>query len=271
MESPQPIPELGLCILSWRNREKLRVTLDSYRSQGLFKFFSEARILFQEATAEDYAIAEEFGLSALGLESNVGIERGWTYLLDHMSSRYIVFLENDCPLIEMQAAVAHELNQGISLLAQGIVNVYRLRSKRQPGAKFQNCLKYQRYHPVDNESCTPSQSLMRTLRRWIRPKKAQRLIGSAPYCIHNATQRHQQLKQYTDEVIIVPSAYLNWTNQSVLFSRTWMQKVLLTRVRLHPSHRSINGFQDIEMALNCAWWRNQSFKIGIGSGLFTHL
>ncbi|HUN00984.1 MAG: hypothetical protein B7X12_06435 [Halothiobacillus sp. 20-53-49] len=268
---PQPIPELGLCILSWRNHEKLRVTLDSYRRQGLFRFFSEARILFQEATAEDYVIAEEFDLSALGLESNVGIEQGWAYLLNHMNSRYIVFLENDCPLIEPEAVVAHELNQGVRLLDRGIVDVYRLRSKEHPGAKFQNCTKYQRYYPVANEPYSPSQSLMRTLRRWVRPKKAQRLIGSAPYCIHDATQRHPQLKQHTDDVIIVPSAYLNWTNQSVLFSRTWMQGVLLARVRSHPSHRSINGFQDIEMALNCDWWRQQAFKIGIGPGLFTHL
>ena len=263
------LPELGLCILSWRNRDKLRTSLESYRANGLFELFGEIRILFQAAEDEDYTIAREFGLEAIGLEQNIGIAGAWEYLLRQMKSHYVVFMENDCPLVEGPETVERELRQGLELLQSWQVDVYRLRSRTQPGSKFYNCEKYRRYYPVAEDSAM--QRMLLGLRRLLRPGKAKRLLGSAPYCVKNADRVHPQIRRLENGVYIVPSAHLNWTNQSVMFEREWMLDVLLERVKTHPSNRSINGFQDIEMALNCPWWRQQGFRIGLGEGLFTHL
>lgn len=264
-----PLPDLGLCILSWRNRDKLRVSLESYRANALFDYFAEIRILFQAAEDEDYAIAQEFGLNAIGLGQNIGIAGAWEYLLSRMRSRYVVFLENDCPLIEGPDSVKRELQQGLELLQKGEINVYRLRSRSRPGSKFYNCEKYRRYYPIAGDGTM--RHLLLRLRRLLRPGKARRLLGSAPYCVQGAERAHPQIKRLENGVYIIPSAHLNWTNQSVMFARAWMLDVLLERVKTHPSSRCINGFQDIEMALNCSWWRRQNFKIGLGEGLFTHL
>jgi len=267
-DKPDPSPEAGvaLWILSWRRWDHLERMLASLVSSGLPDLVQRSRIFFQEFGDRERAIAAEYGFEACGVSDNIGIAAAWQQMLADTHEPLSLFLENDCPVVEPPGVVARRLAEARDLVASGAIDVCRLRSVREPGAKFYNCEKYCRYW-----SCKPEDAVVTALRRWMRPGKARRLLGSAPYCIEQPERRHRQIERLSDDVFRVSSAHLNWTNQSVLVRTDWMRDVVLPRVFSHPSRRTVNGTQDIEKALNCPWWRDQSFRIGVGSGLFTHL
>ena len=264
-------PSTALCILSWKNYDKLITSLDSYQAGGLFGHFDEHMIFFQEIGEKERAIAARYGLQSGGSKRNLGIANGWRTALESLNSDLVLMLEQDCPLIEPSETLQNELNLAVEALSQKQVDVFRLRSVQHPGSKFYNIEKYSRYFPVPGEQSGTAQTLLAHIRRIFRPGKARRLLGSAVYCGQEAIVRHPEIKSPKPGFHVVSSANLNWTNQSVMFNRRWMLDVLLSRVETHPSNRTINGFQDIEMALNCPWWREQDFKIGISKGVFTHL
>ena len=251
----------AVCILSWRSPEILEKTLETYKKNKLFDFFDEKLILFQEITQEDINVATKYGIPYLSTEKNIGIEAGWRKILEHVQSDYVLMLENDCPVIEPSTVIATQLNTAIELLSKDIADIVRLRSITAPGEKFDTINKYKSYYC--NNCCF--------IKRLLRPFKARRLIGSAIYSISNPDKKHpHELKKYNSHCYITNSAHLNWTNQSVIFNKRFVLHTLLNRVQTHPSNRLLNGFQDIERALNCQWWRKSKFPIGVCSGIFTH-
>ncbi|MEJ0022020.1 MAG: hypothetical protein WDN76_00130 [Alphaproteobacteria bacterium] len=64
---------IGFGVLSWRDRETLRNSLESYRQENFASLFDRALIYFQEIEDADRAIAAEFGFEAAGDETNRGI------------------------------------------------------------------------------------------------------------------------------------------------------------------------------------------------------
>lgn len=92
-------PTIGLGILSWRARKTLRASLGSYRNGELFSFFDQSLIFFQEIEPEDRVCAEEFGIQAVGEVANLGIMGGMKKIAEILTTDYILYLENDLPLI----------------------------------------------------------------------------------------------------------------------------------------------------------------------------
>ncbi len=70
---------------------------------------------------------------------------------------------------------------------------------------------------------------------------------------------------------LTTSRFRNWSNQSVLVERSFFLDVVCRRVEEYPDRRLINGYQDIERALNNWWWRRLGVRMGhAASGIFTH-
>ena len=259
---------IACCIMSWRSPRTLAATLETYQKQNLFSHFGEVLVLFQEISKVDREIAGKYNLPYIETSENIGIYGGIKMLAELVRSDYVLLLENDCILIEPESEVMSQLERAVERLARGEVDCYRLRHRWQPGEKFNTVDKYRRYHLDRGEEF----NLLKYILRHIRPDKYRRLIGTAPY-VHEDPKGYlydKYIKKQLEGDFIIDSAILPWTNQSVLCNRKWLTLELLPYVAAHPSNRTVNGFQDVEKSLNCRWWREQHFKIGLGLGLFSH-
>lgn len=259
------LDDVSLWILSWRRWDRLERTLESLKQSGLLDTIQTKRIFFQEISERDREIAERFGLEVFGSPVNIGIAPAWQEMLTKTPEPYTLMLENDCPVIEPPPIVQRRLQEARDLLARDALDACQLRSIAHPGAKFNTCKKYCRYWP-----CSEKRALT-AWRRWLRPFKARRLLGSAPLCIRDAELRHSQIDRLSVDVHRVSSRNWGWSNQSVLIRTAWMRDQILPRVFSHPSRRHVQGAQDIERALNRRWWRKHDFRIGLSQGFFTHL
>jgi hypothetical protein len=266
---------LGVSIISWRSWETLEMTLSSYQEVGLFDFFDRVLLYFQDLGQRDIEIAAKFGLP-YGGGPNCGIADGMRNAATELGTDYVLFLENDCPLIETRDEVEFQLKTARQYLESGIIDVMRLRSRLHPGEAFADVQKYLRYYPVRKKE--PLVDIrpyrLEIMFRWLwRVKRynLSRMKGRAIYVEQAAEELFPEVIQKTAEGFwILDSCCADWTNQSVLCRRDFFLDVLMPYVDAYPSSRTSNGFQEPERPLNCRWWRNQHFKIGQGKGLFTH-
>jgi uncharacterized protein YqgV (UPF0045/DUF77 family) len=251
----------AIAILSWKSSEILERTILSYTKENLFSFFDEKLLILQEAAQADIKVAKKHKIPYITTKKNIGIEGAWRLILDNIKSEQILILENDCPLIESKLEVKKQLKTTLNLLTKKTVDIVRLRSIKNPGEKFETNKKYQSYY----------QTSFSFLKRFLKPTKAKKLIGSSIYVIGNPETLHpDEIKKHNSHCFLTNSSYINWTNQSVMFNQSFVRDTLLKRVKSHPSTRTVNGFQDIERALNCKWWRKNKFPVAVCSGLFTH-
>jgi hypothetical protein len=254
--------------MSWKSPKTLAATLETYAERNLFSYFDEVLVLFQEISDRDKEIATKYNLKYISTNSNIGIYGGMRLLAESVRSDYVLMLENDCILIEPEDTVKIQLEIAATRLTQNQVDVYRMRHRWQPGEKFDTIEKYKRYHPDIDEGF----NFKKFLRKTLRPNKYKKLIGTAPY-VHDDPKGYlydQYIQKQPEGDFIIDSACLPWTNQSVICSRKWLIETILYYVEIHPSRRTVRGFQDVEKSLNCKWWQEQHFKIGLGLGLFSH-
>lgn len=259
---------IGFCIMSWRNPKTLAATLGTYKEQNLFSHFDKTLLLLQEPSSDDREVAQKFDLPHIETATNIGICGGIKLLAETIDTEYILLLEDDCPLIESEEEIIKQLELAKYRLKHNQVDVYRLRHRWKPGQKFTTIDKFKKYHLTNNETY----NFYKPLLRLIRPNKYKKLIGTAVY-VHENPKGYLYDKYITSEPegdFIIDSAVLPWTNQSVLCKRKWLINTILKYVEENPSNRTVKGFQDIEKSLNCSWWRDQHFKIGVTTGLFSH-
>ena len=268
--SPSPSrPRRGLGILSWGGYPTLARALESYADERLFDLFDEALVFLPEMQPEGIVLAEQYGLAHAGSPNNLGILGGFKAMAQALSTDHVLLLENDCPLIEPHGEAARQLDLASAALAGGGVDVFRMRHREHPGQKFDTLAKHQRYYPPD--AATVGQKAIARLRRLLRPGKARRMVGGAPYAMdHPELRFREHIQRAADGSLRVSSAVLNWTNQSVFLDRAFFLDTLIAYAEAHPSPRTVNGFPDIEKELNGAWWRRSGFTVGLDRGLFTH-
>ena len=238
-ESRESLP-ITCCIMSWKSPRTLEATLQTYLRENLFDFFDEVIVLFQEISDEDRLLAET------------------------ARNEFVLLLENDCILVEPRGVVEVELTRALSRVQNDEVDVYRLRHRWQPGEKFDTVRKFKKYHQPT--------SVWSKIKAFLRPFKRRRLIGTAPYVLEDISwpRYMRYVRRQVEGDYIADSAVLPWTNQSVMCRRDWLLGTILPYVENHPSSRPLNGFQDVERALNCRWWRRQNIRIGLGLGVFSH-
>ncbi|MBE8158681.1 MAG: hypothetical protein HAW59_04760 [Betaproteobacteria bacterium] len=258
---------VGMGILSWRAPATLRATLESYRQGELFSLFSQTLIFFQEISAEDRAVAAEFGLRAEGSKTNIGIRDGMKKIAELLETDYVLHLENDLPLVADKETAHKEMAAALANIESGKTVFYRMDERKAPS---ENIAKYMRYYPAS--VLNQQDNLIRRLRRLLRPAKARRLIGLAAYADKNPHLRFPQyIRRLDGGHLAVNSAVLNWANRAPLYPRRRFLEEIIPFAEKHPTSRTLNGRQDLEKELNCRWWRNRDYSIGIcRPGLFAH-
>ena len=266
----------GINIVSWRSWNTLEKTLASYRDAGLFEVVDKVVLYFQDLSDRDREIAERFGVPYTG-GPNCGIADGMRNGANYLGTDYVLFLENDCPVIASHEDIKQQLSLALDYLEMGRIDVMRFRSRLFPGEAFAAVKKYLRYYrPVSPEPEVDVAGFavpdwQRTLRRIFKPHNLHLMKGRGLYVEKFPERLYPDVFEKTEDGIwIGDSSCMDWTNQSVLCGRKFFTDVLMPYVDAHPSARTSNGFQSPERPLNCRWWRRQHFKIGQGAGLFTH-
>ena len=269
---------IGMGILSWKSHKTLEKSLESYEKIGLKNLFDEVKIIFQEITEDDKKLAQKFGYDYVGTKDNLGIQHGHKLIHDNLSTDYVLVLENDNPVIVDSETLKHRLSKSIEHIENGNIDIMRLRHRWNYGEGF-SLEKYTEYYDVQklhekysSEAIISSffSSFKKTIKRFLRPEKALRIAGYSLYFEKEPEKVFPlYIKKIDDEIFSVSSNILTWTNQSAFLKRKFYGE-LIDYAYANPSSRTSNNFQDLEKPLNCKWWRNQNYKIGVCEGIFTH-
>ena len=257
--APSPAA-LSVGVLSYRAPTTLAQTMESYRRGELAACAGECCVFFNAMTQADAEICARYGWRCAGSPANLGLLGGMDALARTMTGDYLLMLQNDCPLVTDAAITRRYLAEATALLASGQADIVRCRSRTHPGHGFADGKKFARYYGA---GWRPA------LRRLLRPAKARRMIGRAPYAIPDADRRFPAYIERKGNFLVVDSSVINFTDQPFLISRPFMLE-LLDWAKAHPKKRTLIGFQVLEINLNSPWWRAQHFKVAVGEGLFTH-
>jgi hypothetical protein len=272
--------KMGLGILSYKAHETLKKTLVSLEQQKAGSFFDDSVIYFNDFCDRDKEIAKAFSFRAVG-GPNIGFT-AQQQLAEHLDADYIVLIQNDCPLVENFSELKKQLTRSVELIETGKIDLMRLRHQWHVGEGFCDVVKYAKFynigavnesfiareHGLDEEDL--KQSWVKSFKRYIRPLKARRLIGRSVYVEKSPEKLFPKYIQKTGDVFIVDSECIDYTEQSFLIQKDFFLNTLCKFINENPKKRTLHGFQVPEIILNCLWWRNKHFKIGVCKGLFTH-
>jgi hypothetical protein len=247
-------------ILSWKAHETLRKSLCAHQLANLQKNFDEAIIHFNARSPEDDVIAQEFGWDAFGDERNLGLLEGMEQLAKEMSGDILLLLQNDCPVCVSASETAAYLQKAQALILSGRADIVRCRHRWNVGQGFSDCGNYLKYYHRGGK---------KTLKGWLRPFKATRMIGRSPYVEECPEKIFPKYIHREGDFLIVDSAVINFTDQPFMIRKSLFLE-LCQYAKANPKRRTLNGFQVLELNLNCAWWRNRHYRIAVGEGCFTH-
>jgi hypothetical protein len=135
-------------ILFCKAQKTVDVTLHGYNQKNFLKPFPEVKLFFQCVSEEDVKISQKYGLEYMDRPDNIGIWDGMRWVVENLKSDYILYLENDCPLITDAETAQRELRRAVSYLAQKKIDVMRLRSRFSLEAGLSTELKYTKVFPV---------------------------------------------------------------------------------------------------------------------------
>ena len=255
-----PMTSTSIGILSWKAHDTLSRTLDSYARADLKSLFDEAVIHFNARSAEDDALAAHYGWTPAGDERNLGLLGGTEALAREMRGEFVLMLQNDCPLCVPADEAAASLAAARDLLASGRADIVRCRHRWNPGQGFSDVSNYLKYYRPGGR---------KTLRGLLRPFKAKRMIGRSLYFEKRPDLIFPRHVTKVGDFFIADSSVINFTDQPFFIRRDFLLR-LVDWAKAHPKKRTLNGFQVLELNLNCAWWRRRHYRIGVGEGVFTH-
>jgi hypothetical protein len=226
---------ITLAILSWKARQTLEYTLNSYDLWGLTDLVDQKLIWFNEISDADRDLAEKYGYTYDGSPENLGIAGGYKELVARATGSLFLFLENDWVLIE---EAANQIREGTLLLETGVVDVVRYRHRKNPGSPLWS------KQFAGNEASKP-QYLLESL-HW-HPSPESIVYG------HNWTP----LSKLSFGWYMTQAMFANWTNNPTMFRTPFIRRLS-------------EGFTgDVEIDFQEKWLGSHSW-VAQGDGLFTH-
>ncbi len=256
---------IGLGVLSWRGHSSLKAALHSYRQEDFFSLFDECMIFLPDPDEKVLKVASDYPLRIEISPDNSGILTGMEEIAKRLTTEYIFFTENDCPLVTHKGEAKAQIQKALALLSSNKACMARMRSVSDFGETFNIYDKYLRYFPNPD-------TLAARFRRMLRREKAKRLCGAAIYAENAPAQKFPKfITDAKDNFYLVDTAVMPWTNQSILINRKFFLDTILPFCKSVPLGRNINGFRSIEIELNRSkFWTKSGWKIACGPGLLTH-
>eukprot|EP00301_Raphidiophrys_heterophryoidea_P004453 c11932_g1_i2.p1 GENE.c11932_g1_i2~~c11932_g1_i2.p1 ORF type:complete len:155 (+),score=36.50 c11932_g1_i2:597-1061(+) len=146
-----------------------------------------------------------------------------------------------------------QLDAAISMIGDGLADVVRLRSRAHPGWDF---YAKETYQGKEDTVFSQQPNLLCNFYHWI-PDPASRWPFAFERC-------HKD-----PEFVCVKAEYCNWTNNPVVFRRSWY----LTHMSQWATYPNIEArFTNFENLLNNIprSWNTQPHTVALGYGLFLH-
>ena len=138
-----------------------------------------------------------------------------------------------------QLLLIHVRNNFDENINDGLIDIYRLRSRKNPGNPLWSMRAYK-----NKELESP-----------------RHLLG----CVHWIDVPNIKFPEYIKKnknIYVAPCKYANWSNNPFLCKTKWF----LDNITIHfEKSLGINNEIDIQ-----PWWENQNFNVGQGEGLFKH-
>ncbi|MBT3070966.1 hypothetical protein KKP04_08805 [Rhodomicrobium sp. Az07] len=261
-------------VLSFRAPETIRNTLACHRESGLIDRVGEFFVWFNELSDTDRAIAHEAGVDFAGSAENGGIYGGFRAIAERATKPYVLILEND--IVPLPGAdVPGCIESCIADMMAHDIKIFSLRSLRQPGEGL-NYRKYLAFfgavEPFVSGIAPHRSPLPRRIRMLLEYGNPDKFRSASMFLERQPEEvQPKAVRKLPSNNYVTDSRYRNWSNQSVLVERRFFLDVVCARVKSHPDPRLVNGFQDIERALNSWWWRRRRERLGsAGGGVFTH-
>lgn len=259
----------GIGILTWRATETLERTLLSHAEAELGIMAKEKVVFVQEGDPEGVKIAKSNGYRVDTSDENLGILGGFEALARSMTSEFIIINENDFQVSANPEETKEQLETAYRLLNDGTAKIVLLRSRTTPGAPFALKVKHQQFHPPEN--AVLSTKLAAFARRTLRPQKARNLRARSIRFDENAHLiAPKEVTQIMPGWNLTTSRWQPWTNNPFMIERAFFLNTIIPFAKAAKTRRRTNGFKNLEVELNCNWWRESEFPIAQGPGLFTH-
>ena len=273
--------ELSVAILGWKSPRTTRHSLETYRAAGLYDYCGEFFIYYNQYSAEDRALGEEMGVRTLGGEENLGNWGGQKKILEAAKGDYILFLENDHPVVTTAEETKYWMTGALELLKSGKADMVQLRHRQKLGDGY-NFAPFFKYHYLrefeerfEDARCQLPEDYNRdNWKRWVmrhvRPFAAIRRHISACYLEAHPEKVLPRWIRREGDFLIFDSRILNFSESPFMVSRQFYEKISAW-AEGHPRHRTILGHQELEYILNGRWWRAQHFRIAMcDRGIFGH-
>lgn len=254
------LPKIGLSVLTWKSPKTLERTLRSL--MPVSDLFAERKVVCQEGSAEEMAIARTFGFEPVATDRNLGIQEGLARCGEVLSTERIVIVEGDNTLVEKDNA------RDLMMRAFALFDAHEMTAFQLSGRNEELSKRFLRYWK-------PDEPLRKTLRGYLRP-------GAARFRVHESfampttpENGNRYLTRLEDELFLTRSDCISWSNRPFLTTRSFFLGPLMTFARQNPGKKRVNGLADLEHPINCPanrnWWQGLHAKIGVAyPGLFEH-
>jgi len=127
--------QITIGYLSWKRHSILTQTLQSHKENGLLDLVKHRFIYFQEISDKDIDIANQYKCPYMGNSENVGILQAFISMVEHCTTDYFIFCENDWYLMEDHNTTRDILEDTIALLDTEC-DVVKLRHKYSMEIRF---------------------------------------------------------------------------------------------------------------------------------------
>ena len=137
-------PDVTLGMISWKAHRTVAGTLASYERAGILDLFAARLLHFNEISDDDREIAQRHNFGASGSPLNLGIHGAVDVVAARVTTPYVLMVENDCPVIAGRNEVTTAIATALSDMKKYDIPVFSLRSRRQPGDKFDRRTRYEK-------------------------------------------------------------------------------------------------------------------------------
>lgn len=270
-------------MLGWKAQITTAHTLETYVKARLFDNCGEFFIFFNQFSEQDKAMADRFGVRSIGTPENLGIWGGMDAQAAAAKGDYLLFLQDDHPIVVSPEETAHWLSASLDLIKNDRADIVLLwhRFNRGDHLGFGKHFRYFYVKDLDPRAEVAGaiktfpqnwnqDTFLRRLRRTLRPGAFIRHTAGSIYLERHPEQVFPQYIRREGEFLIVDSALQPFSETPFLISRKFYEK-LSAWGKAHPSTRGILGLPVLEYTLNCRWWRRQHFRMAVcDTGIFSH-
>ena len=232
-----------LLMLGWRSPRTLANTIENYNRRKFLAHFDKKILVYNESHFKlPKRVVNSFDM-ILSLKENMGIAPALSLATNLVTTKYLLFLEDDWILAENEELTHKRLLAGEEILKHDIADVVRYRHRYEPG------------EPLLSKKFLEGLELTKGLNH---------LLDS----IHWRDDTAELFKGKIDNKIVMdeqwyisPSKFANYTNNPCFYRTAFFTEVMWR-------YRDSDGIR-LELDIH-DWWAQNDFKVAQGNGLFSH-